>query len=180
MLQYDTCISVPKLENIFYFCVPFILWTRFQSGSLWSALRSSFHTTIFQTCLQLLTVFTEWEFIAYMPLQCKTTCVGYSRLVWPPTRGVRVADTSISVSKKPCVPNATPYLPNATPSLSNMTPYLPNASQWNMVCVECARVGFSLGMYISWCLLPVPSRWVSNTNPVYSGLWAYNYSSKYA
>ena len=46
------------------------------------------------------------------------------------------------VSKKPGGPNAKPGGPNVNP----------NASQWNMVRVRYARVGFALGMYISYCL----------------------------
>ena len=52
------------------------------------------------------------------------------------------------VSKKPCRPNVTPNLPNVTPNLSvihsvpNSTPSVPNASQWNILHVGYARVGF--------------------------------------
>ena len=50
-------------------------------------------------------------------------CVGASHWVRPPTRAIRVADTNMFVSKKPCGPNAKAYGPNASP----------NMSQWNMV-----------------------------------------------
>ena len=75
---------------------------------------------------------------------------GVSRWSRPLTRRFCVTYTNMLVSKKACVPNATPYLPNAIPSLPNATPYLPNATpnanQWNKVCVGYARVGFALGM----------------------------------
>ena len=43
----------------------------------------------------------------------------------------------MSVSKKHCGPNA-------RPGVANTRPCGPNASQWNIVCVGYARVGFAL------------------------------------
>ena len=43
----------------------------------------------------------------------------------------------------------------------------PNASQWNMVCVAYARVGFALGIYILCCLCQFHARWVLNANPFF-------------
>ena len=51
----------------------------------------------------------------------------------------------------------------------------PNASQWNMVRVGYARVGFALtafGMSISCCLSPLCSRLAPNANAIYGGIWA--------
>ena len=48
----------------------------------------------------------------------------------------------------------------------------PNASQWNMVRIVYARVGFALGMYISSCLCRFHSRWVPKANPFLGGIWA--------
>ena len=45
-------------------------------------------------------------------------------------------------------------------------------SQWNMVNVGYARVGFALGMYISCYLCQFHLRWVPNANPVFGGIWA--------
>ena len=47
-----------------------------------------------------------------------------------------------------------------------------NSSQWNIVHVGYARVGFALGMYISCCLFPVPLRWVANADAISGGIWA--------
>ena len=52
--------------------------------------------------------FCPYSFQTYIPLQRETTRVGSLGLVRPPTRGVRVANTNILVSKKPCGPNANP------------------------------------------------------------------------
>ena len=48
----------------------------------------------------------------------------------------------------------------------------PNASQWNIVCVGYAQVGFALGMYISCCLCQFHLLWVANAIAFLCGIWA--------
>ena len=53
----------------------------------------------------------------------------------------------------------------------------PNASQWNIGCVGPKHKSLALAMYISFCLCRFHLRWVANTNPISSGIWALTYQS---
>ena len=55
----------------------------------------------------------------------------------PPTQ----ADTNMLVCEKP-------HRPNMKPHASNVSPIV---SQWNIVCVKCARISMASAMYISCC-----------------------------
>ena len=81
-------------------------------------------------------------------------------------------DANMLVSKKPHIPNTSPNQPNASPNQPNMSPTSPNVSHWNMVHIGYARVGFTLGKWVSGCLSPFCSCWVPNANAVSSGIWA--------
>ena len=75
-------------------------------------------------------VFSKLNFIAYIPLQCETPCVG----------DFRIANTNM------------PHRPNASVSQPNASANNPNVSRLDICRGRYPRVGFAMGMYISCCL----------------------------
>ena len=54
---------------------------------------------------------------------------------------------------------------------SDMPNTSPNANRWNMVTLDNLRIGFALGMSISFCLFNFHSCSVPKTNAVSGGIW---------
>ena len=63
-----------------------------------------------------------------------------------------------------------PFCVTYTNILAYKTARGPNMNQGNTVCVGYARVGFALGMKISYCSFYFCLHWVANTNAVSDGI----------